>query len=148
MRFGCGIEHHGAHKAEADVVASLLVLDGQGERYDDLPRSVLELHRHTDYPKFVVPDRKFVRREDGAIVFAFSDHSGKTVEDAARDDPGSLEWMLRKDFSEEAKAVVRQSLTLGDGSNGAETTPHDFAQAARNPVLRTVSSGREGEAGT
>ena len=74
LRFFCGMEHDNAHKAEADVVAALLVLDAQVERYDDLPRSVPELHQHMEYPDYVDPDGKFVRSEDGVIVFAFSDH--------------------------------------------------------------------------
>ena len=56
------------------------------------------------------PDGKFVRRENGVIVFNFSDHSGKTVDEVARADAGFLEWMLRKDFLDEAKAVAREAL--------------------------------------
>jgi len=110
LRFYCGKEHDGAHGAEADVLAALLVLDGQAERYGDLPRSVHELHQYMDYPDIVDPDGKFVRSEDGKIVFAFSDHNGKPVDDVARTDPGFLEWILRKDFSDEAKTVVREVL--------------------------------------
>jgi DNA polymerase-3 subunit epsilon len=110
LRFYCGLEHNGAHKAETDVLAALLVLDGQAGRYEDLPRLVPELHRHIGYPDIVDPDGKFVRGEDGVIVFAFSDHSGKAVDDVVRTDPGFLEWMLKKDFSDEAKAVAREAL--------------------------------------
>jgi len=110
LRFYCGMTHDGAHSAEADVLAALLVLDGQAERYPDLPRSIPELHRSMNYPDVVDPDGKFVRRDDGAVVFAFSDHQGKTVNEVAKTDPGFLEWMLKKDFSPEAKAVVRAAL--------------------------------------
>jgi DNA polymerase-3 subunit epsilon len=116
LRFYCGKEHEGAHKAEADALAALLVLNGQTDRYDDLPRTIPELHAHMDYPDIVDPDGKFVRGEDGLIVFAFSDHSGKTVDDVARTDPGFLEWMLKKDFSDEAKAVVREALERQEAS--------------------------------
>lgn len=112
LHFYCDREHDGAHAAEADVLAALLVLDGQMERYEDLPRSVAELHGHMGYPDVVDPDGKFVRREDGVIVFAFSDHCGKGVDDVARTDPGFLEWMLKKNFSVEAKEVVREALML------------------------------------
>lgn len=110
LRFYCGMEHDGAHRAEADVLAALLVLDGQAERYPDLPRSIPELHVAMSYPDVVDPDGKFVRRADGAIVFAFSDHQGKTVSDVAKTAPGFLEWMLKKDFSPEAKAIARAAL--------------------------------------
>ena len=110
LKFYCSMDHDGAHGAEADVLAALLVLDGQAERYEDLPRSVPELHREMGYPDIVDPDGKFVRREDGVIVFAFSDHDGKPLDDVARTDPGFLGWMLKKDFSEETKAVAREAL--------------------------------------
>jgi DNA polymerase-3 subunit epsilon len=110
LRFYCSMGHNDAHRAEADVLAALFVLDAQVERYDDLPRSVPELHSYLGYPDVVDPDGKFVRGEDGMIVFAFSDHRGKPVDEVARTDPGFLEWMLKKDFSVEAKAVARQAL--------------------------------------
>jgi hypothetical protein len=33
------MEHDGARQAEADVLATLLILDAQVERYEDLPRT-------------------------------------------------------------------------------------------------------------
>ncbi len=65
------------------------MLDGQTERYDDLPRTIPELHA-MEYPDFVDPEGKFVRREDGVIVFTFSEHSGKSVDEVARTEPGFL----------------------------------------------------------
>lgn len=121
LKFFCGLDHEDAHKAEADVLAALSVLDGQLGRYEDLTRSISDLHSYMGYPDIVDPDGKFVRDEDGVVVFAFSDHSGKPVDEVARTDPGFLEWMLRKDFSEEAKMVVRQALQR----RGAETRPSD-----------------------
>jgi DNA polymerase-3 subunit epsilon len=115
LNFYCAMEHDGAHGAEADVLAALLVLDGQVQRYEDLPRSVPELHREMGYPDIVDPDGKFVRREDGVIVFAFSDHAGKPLDDVARTDPGFLDWMLKKDFSDEAKEVARDALDRQKG---------------------------------
>jgi DNA polymerase-3 subunit epsilon len=115
LRFFCGLEHEDAHKAEADVLAALMVLDGQAGRYVDLPRTVAGLHDYMEYPDVVDPEGKFVRDEDGIIIFAFSDHSGKAVDEVARTDPGFLEWMLRKDFSDEAKSVAREALrSLGE----------------------------------
>lgn len=86
------------------------MLDAQVERYEDLPRSVPELHERLGYPNIVDPDGKFERREDGAIVFAFSDHHGRTVDEVARTDPSFLEWMLKKDFAEETKSIAREAM--------------------------------------
>jgi DNA polymerase-3 subunit epsilon len=110
LRFYFGKEHECAHKAEADALAALLVLDGQADRYDDLPRTIPELHAYMEYPDIVDPDGKFVRRDDGVIVFAFGLQCDRPLDDVARSDPGFLEWMLKKDFSDEVKAVVREAL--------------------------------------
>jgi DNA polymerase III subunit epsilon len=110
LRFYRKMEHEGAHGAEADVLAALLVLDGQAERYDDLPRTIPELHAHMEYPDIVDPYGKLVRRDDGVIVFAFGDHNDRPLDDVARTDPSYLEWVLRKDFTEEVKAIVREAI--------------------------------------
>jgi DNA polymerase III subunit epsilon len=104
------MEHEGAHKAEADARAALLVLDSQVERYENLPRTIPELHDAMEYPDILDPEGKFVRREDGVIVFAFKPHTDRPVDEVARTDPSFLEWMLRRDFSDEAKAVAREAL--------------------------------------
>ena len=111
LRFYRGMNHEGAHKADADVLAALLVLDGQVERYDDLPRSIAELHRYMDYPETVDPDGKFVRREDRRVVFAFGKYSGELVDEVARTDPPYLEWIIKSEFTNEAKSVARVALT-------------------------------------
>ena len=110
LKFYCRMEHDGAHGAAADVLAALLVLDSQVERYEDLPRTIPELHDAMEYPDIVDPDGKFVRREDGVIVFAFKPHTDRPVDEVARTDPGFLEWIIKKDFSDEAKTVAREAL--------------------------------------
>jgi DNA polymerase III subunit epsilon len=110
LRFYRGMDHEGAHKADADVLAALLVLDGQAERYDDLPRSIADLHQYMEYPDILDPDGKFVRRDDGLIVFAFGKYSGEPVNDVARTDRPYLEWIVNKDFSNEAKSIAREAL--------------------------------------
>jgi hypothetical protein len=104
------MDHDSAHQAEADVLAAMMIFDAQVAHYEDLPRTVPELHQAMDYPDIVDPDGKFVRREDGAIVFTFGPENSVTVDDVARTNPGFLEWMLAKDFSREAKTVARQAL--------------------------------------
>jgi len=43
-------------------------------------------------------------------VFAFKPHTDRPVDEVARTDPGFLEWMIKKDFSDEAKAVAPEAL--------------------------------------
>src|SRR5205807_358815 len=44
LRFYCDRDHDGAHGAAADVLATVAVLDAQVLRYEDLPRTVADLH--------------------------------------------------------------------------------------------------------
>src|SRR5271157_5669685 len=81
LKFYCRMEHEGAHGAEADVLAALLVLDSQLELYEDLPRTIPELHDAMEYPDIVDPDGKFVRRDDGVIVFAFGPQCDRPLDD-------------------------------------------------------------------
>ncbi len=69
--------------------------------------------RCTSFPgrqegRFADPDKRFLWR-DGEIVFAFSEHRGKTLEEVAEKHPGFLDWMISKSFSEEAKRIVRDA---------------------------------------
>jgi len=111
VRFFLGREHAGAHGAEADVLASLDVLEAQLARYPDLPRSVDALNAWA-YP---VPagavDRtgKFVLKE-GEIVFAFGKQRGKALREVARAQRDYLEWILKQDFPEDAREIVAQAL--------------------------------------
>jgi DNA polymerase-3 subunit epsilon len=123
VKFYCGKDHEGAHSAEVDALAAMMVLDGQFARYEDLPRTVPELHKAMEYPDIVDPDGKFVRREDGVIIFAFGRrHKDDPVDDVARTDPGYLEWMLNdNDFSDEAKAVARDALERSKAELGVSS---------------------------
>jgi DNA polymerase-3 subunit epsilon len=111
VRFFLGREHMGAHGAEADVLASLDVLEAQLARYPDLPRSVEALNAWA-YP---VPagavDRtgKFVLKE-GEIVFAFGKQRGKALREVARAQRDYLEWILKQDFPEDARQIVAKAL--------------------------------------
>ncbi len=110
VRFFAGREHTGAHSALADARASAEVLAGQLLRYEDLPRDVAALHELSRPPesRFADADKRFLWR-DGEIVFAFSEHRGKTLEEVAEKFPGFLDWMISKSFSEESKQIARDA---------------------------------------
>ena len=109
VRFYLGREHEGAHGAEADLEATLEVLDAQLERYPDLPRSVEELDTTRRQPGAVDSAGKFVRRENH-VVFAFGKHQGRPLAEVAEESPDYLQWILKTDFPDDAKNLVRQAL--------------------------------------
>jgi DNA polymerase-3 subunit epsilon len=110
VRYYLGREHEGAHAAEADLTATLEVLDAQLERYDDLPRSVAELDGWSRSGRDAVDEHgKFVRR-DNDVVFAFGKHQGRSLRDVAQEAPDYLQWIVSSDFPEDAKQLVRRAL--------------------------------------
>jgi len=110
LRFYCGREHEGAHGAAADVLATLAVLDAQLDRYEDLPRSVAELHDHLRDPKAVDLGEMFTRRADESIEFAKGKYKGQLLRDIASIKPDYLSWMLRSDFFDDTKAIAAEAL--------------------------------------
>jgi DNA polymerase-3 subunit epsilon len=110
VRFYLDREHEGAHGAEADLTATLEVLEAQLERYEDLPREVAELDSWT-HPRPGAVDRegKFVEK-DGEIQFAFGKHRGRALAEVARETPDYLRWVMETDFPEDAKELVREAL--------------------------------------
>lgn len=102
-KFYSGVSHADAHRAMPDVVALIRVLDGQMKMYSDLPRSVETLALESQMDRRVDLAGKFVYNEKGIPVFAFGQHKDKP----AANYPDFLEWMLKKDFPEQTKNLIR-----------------------------------------
>ena len=100
-----------AHDARSDVAATVAVLVAQLHTYPDLPRTIDGLHQWlnpTD-PNRIDADGKLIWR-DGVASVAFGAQAGTSLADLATNNRGFLEWVLRKDFSDEVKAIVRDAL--------------------------------------
>jgi DNA polymerase III subunit epsilon len=109
-KFYCGLEHAGAHGAEADVLATAAILDAQVVRYGDLPKTVDGLHDQCNDPDALDMSGMFARDEDGVIVFVKGKYKGRTLEDVAGDKPDYLDWMLKADFFDDTKEIVAGAL--------------------------------------
>lgn len=112
-RLYCGKELEGAHGAQADVEACLEILDAQLAAYPDLPRTPQELAEvlNPRDPNALDPEGKIVW-ERGEAILAFGPEGirGRPLREVAAKDRGFLEWVLRKDFSPEVKAIVQAAL--------------------------------------
>ena len=113
-----------AHDASSDVEATVAVLVAQLHAYPDLPKTVDALHTwlYPRDPNRIDADGKLVWR-DGVATVAFGAQAGTSLADLAADDRSFLEWVLRKDFSDEVKAIVRDALAgrfpvRGDDESG------------------------------
>ncbi len=111
LKFYCGQEHAGAHGAEADTLATMEALEGQFQRYPDLPCTVDELGRicQPQQEDAVEPSGRLKWQGDEVII-AFGQKQGATLRELAASEPNYLKWMLNKDFPPEVKAVIRDAL--------------------------------------
>jgi DNA polymerase-3 subunit epsilon len=100
-----------AHDARSDVAATVAVLAAQFQTYPSLPTSVEALHAwlHPRGADWIDDDGKLVWK-DGVATVMFGSGGGKSLADLAATDRGFLEWVLRKDFSEQVKRIVRDAL--------------------------------------
>jgi DNA polymerase III subunit epsilon len=111
-RFYCNKELTGAHDALADARATLEVLQGQLEKYPDLPREVPRLAAALvprDDGTWVTADRKFYWRYNQAFV-AFGKHKGKTVQWVHENAPDYIQWMLGTELIDETRAMLTEVL--------------------------------------
>jgi DNA polymerase-3 subunit epsilon len=108
LKFYANEEIVNAHSAEADVEATIKVLNGQLEKYSDLPSTTDALHDlFVQENDFLDYDRKFSRDKKGEIIFMFGKNKGLPV----AENLGMVKWMLDKDFSEHTKFVARKILS-------------------------------------
>ncbi len=109
--FFCGGNLEDAHSALADTDATVAVLLGQLAKHPELPREMAGLAEFS-----AARDADFVDSEGrlkfsgDEVVVNFGKNSGRRLRDLAAEDPGFLRWMLRSDFSEEVKTVIKNAL--------------------------------------
>lgn len=111
LRFYCGELDFTGHRAEDDALATLRVIEGQFEKYSDLPHDIGELDKYCDLrdPTWVDRDGK-LRWINGDIAINFGKNKGKSVNELTRKDPGFLKWMLKSDFASDTKAIITKIL--------------------------------------
>jgi DNA polymerase-3 subunit epsilon len=111
LAFYCNELFLDGHQAEADALATVRVLEGQLERYPDLPTNMNDLAKYCDMrdPSWVDRDGK-LRWVDGEIAINFGKKKGEKLSYLAKSDPSFLKWILRGDFASDTKAIVTKIL--------------------------------------
>jgi DNA polymerase-3 subunit epsilon len=111
LAFYCGEMHLDAHNAMADVQATLRVLQGEFNRYPELPRDLdaLDAFCNPRDPRWVDRTGKF-RWENGEAVINFGRKQGQKLRDVARLESSFLQWMLKSDFPPDAIAIAQNAL--------------------------------------
>jgi DNA polymerase-3 subunit epsilon len=107
--FYCRKQLENAHSAEADILATIEVLEAQLERYKELSSEVKPLHDFTNGDQFVDYARRIVLK-DGHPVFNFGKYKGHKVEDIFNKEPQYYDWMMQADFSLHTKQKISEIL--------------------------------------
>jgi DNA polymerase-3 subunit epsilon len=113
-KFYCGKPLENAHTAEADVLATLEVLEAQLDRYpEQLENDVRFLAEYSNRQK-VVDFAGFIAFDaEGQEIFTFGKHKGRRVREILLNDNGYYSWVMNADFplyTKKALAQIRQSM--------------------------------------
>ncbi len=105
VRFYCQREHADAHSARADVQATMDILKKQLLLYNDLEPNTSFLHDYLSAGYNVDLAGRFVRNEEGKIVFSFGQHKGKK----ACTEPDYLKWIVSNaEFPVDTRMVAKK----------------------------------------
>lgn len=119
LKFYAGKEMENAHDALADVRATVDVFKGQLKMYADADyanadgtvtqpfTSIDAVAAFCRDDRFVDATRRLKKGPDGTPQFNFGKYNNQYVADVFARDPNYLNWILKKDFSTEVKALVK-----------------------------------------
>jgi DNA polymerase-3 subunit epsilon len=107
--FYCQKQLENAHSAEADILATIEVLEAQLDRYSDLQNDVHALHSFTGGEECVDYARRIIMK-DGHPVFNFGKYKGRKVEDIFNVEPQYYDWMMQADFPLHTKQKISEIL--------------------------------------
>lgn len=110
LAFYCGRTIENAHSAEADINATIDVLEAQLERYKDLPTDALSIHEYAGSNDLVDYARRMVMK-DGQPVFNFGKHKGRLVTEVFTKEPNYYDWMMNADFALHTKQKLTEIYT-------------------------------------
>jgi len=116
-QFYCNKTLENAHSAEADILATIEVLEAQLDRYESLPKEVKPLHQFTGGEEMVDYARRMIMK-DGSPIFNFGKYKGKKVEDVFNQEPQYYDWMMQADFPLHTKQKISEILNKMKLSNG------------------------------
>lgn len=105
-KFYCNKDLTNAHSAEADTLATYEILEAQLAKYTDLNRKSEELCKFTTMHNAVDLAGRFVKNDEGIVVFNFGKHKGKPASEVLKAEPSYYGWMMNGDFSQNTKKVL------------------------------------------
>lgn len=108
VQFYCHKDHSGAHRAEADAVATYEVLKGQLDMYDDLPNDMEELAEFSRMNRNADLMGNIVYNDKNQPCFNFGKYKGRPVAEVFNDDKSYYSWMMNGQFAASTKKLITQ----------------------------------------
>ena len=109
-KFFCEKELVSAHSAQADVEATIEVLEAQLKKYQSLGNNIDSILGVIGEEKIVDYARRFGFDDKGNEIFNFGKHKGRLVTDVLRAEPQYYDWMMRGDFPLHTKQKLTEIL--------------------------------------
>lgn len=106
--FYCKKTLEDAHSAEADINATIEVLEAQLGTYDQLGNTLDTILGHIGEEKIIDYARRFSYNDKGQEVFNFGKYRGMTTDFVFGKDPHYYDWMMRGDFTMHTKKKVTE----------------------------------------
>jgi len=107
LRYYAGEEHTNAHGAEADVIATIKVIEGQYKKYDDLPTTMDAADEFCNPRDPTWADRNgMLKIKDGEVYINFGKKQGRALKALAKEDRQFLKWIVKGDFPHDMQEIV------------------------------------------
>ncbi len=109
LEFYCNEKLAGAHAAENDVEATIKVLEGQLNKYEDLGVTVQELAKYCKDDRWVDCSGR-LHWKSGEAAIGFGKKQGTLLKDMVKEERSYLDWILKGEFPEDTKEIIRNAL--------------------------------------
>jgi DNA polymerase III subunit epsilon len=106
--FFCQKELVGAHGAEADINATIEVLEAQINKYTKLGNTLDSILGCIGEEKIVDYARRFSYNDKGEEIFNFGKYKNIPASDVFKKDPHYYDWMMKGDFPMHTKKKVTE----------------------------------------
>ena len=111
-QFFCNKTLTNAHSAEADILATMEVLEAQLIRYEShLSKDVDDLCDFLSGGEGMVDYAQKMVLRDGQAVFNFGKFKGRLVEEVLTEEPNYYDWMMSRDFPGHTKQKLSEIYT-------------------------------------
>ena len=133
-QFYCNKKIENAHDALFDTRATLDVFIAQMERYNDLKNDVNFLSEFSRAGEFELVDLagRLARNKKGEVIYNFGKHSGKSITDVMKIEPGYYGWMLDADFPLYTKKCLRQEMLRIKANSNDSSSIEDKLNQLKN----------------